>query len=345
MSRPLVSVIVPVYNVEAFLRPCVDSVFGQSFQDLEIILVNDGSTDASPQICDRCADADPRVRVIHQQNRGLSAARNRGLDEAAGRYVYFLDSDDYITGNAVRKLVERAEADQLDVVLFEGGDVDESGAESARSIRRGSYPAVSEGRALFTGLKRNDEFRSNVQLLFIRRAFLADCGLRFCDGILHEDEPFTFLLLMQAARCGCLPQVLLYKRKRSGSIMQTPQTGRNVEGCLRGLEQMVEYCLSMSFDGPAGDAVLGHLAYMFWNTYTRFRNLSASERKEHAALKKRLFDLMSQADYLQNPKVRRLCRFEWASVLSAAAADAARRIRRRLNAVEKQDGCFPRRAG
>ena len=95
-NQALISVIIPVYNVEEYLHECVDSVINQTYKNLQIILVDDGSTDSSGKICDEYAENDKRITVVHQKNGGLSVARNTGLSNAHGDYVYFLDSDDYI---------------------------------------------------------------------------------------------------------------------------------------------------------------------------------------------------------------------------------------------------------
>ena len=105
----LISVIIPVYNVENYLAQSVESILKQSFENFEIILVDDGSTDSSGRICDEYVEKDERIAAIHQKNGGLSAARNSGLSEAEGKYVYFLDSDDYIANNTLETLVEIAE--------------------------------------------------------------------------------------------------------------------------------------------------------------------------------------------------------------------------------------------
>lgn len=104
---PLISVIIPVYNVEQYLRRCLDSVVAQTYQNLEIICVDDGSVDHSGKICDQYAARDARIKVIHQENQGLSAARNRGLDAAEGEYIAFVDSDDYILEDMYKKMLDK----------------------------------------------------------------------------------------------------------------------------------------------------------------------------------------------------------------------------------------------
>ena len=123
----LLSIIVPVYNVEKYLRKCVDSLLTQDLppEEYEIILVDDGSTDQSGTICDEYAADHPIVKAMHQQNGGLSAARNSGVAVAQGRYVQFVDSDDYLEPNMLKTLVEKMETDQLDVLRFNYRNVNE----------------------------------------------------------------------------------------------------------------------------------------------------------------------------------------------------------------------------
>lgn len=116
--KPVVSVVVPVFRVEAYLPACVDSILGQSYQDLEVILVDDGSDDGCPALCDAYAAADARVRCIHKPNGGLSDARNVGRGVATGAYITYVDSDDWLDVDAIRRAVELAETNTLDVVLW-----------------------------------------------------------------------------------------------------------------------------------------------------------------------------------------------------------------------------------
>lgn len=124
MDSPTISVIVPVYNVEQYLKECVDSILNQTFRDFELILVDDGSTDKSGMICDAYANEDPRIIVFHQQNAGAAAARNRGLDVARGEYIAFVDSDDAINNTYLQKLLCSIMEKQADVSMCQWSNSD-----------------------------------------------------------------------------------------------------------------------------------------------------------------------------------------------------------------------------
>ena len=117
MSQELISVIIPVYNVEQYLAECVNSVCRQTYQNLEIILVNDGSTDASGQICQELADKDERIRLIHQGNQGLSGARNTGIEHSSADYLIFVDSDDWLPEQHVARLYEKLKEYDADIAI------------------------------------------------------------------------------------------------------------------------------------------------------------------------------------------------------------------------------------
>ena len=127
MTKGLVTVVVPVYKVEKYLDHCVNSIVSQSYENLEIILVDDGSPDRCPEMCDRWAERDSRIKVFHQENRGLSAARNVGIANATGQYICFVDSDDFIDVDMVRRTYELAEKEQAELVVFGMGHASEDG--------------------------------------------------------------------------------------------------------------------------------------------------------------------------------------------------------------------------
>ena len=220
-----VSVIVPIYKVEKYLSECIDSIINQTFRDLQIILVDDGSPDKCGEICDRYAESDSRVIVIHKANGGLSDARNAGLKAATGRYVYFVDSDDYLDNHAISELYTMAENNALDILIYDAVSFDDnpmntiSNELAEKYIAKKCYQGIFSGAELFAELVDNRDYRSPVQYLFFRRAFLQEKNLVFHRGILHEDEEFTFLALLFADRVMHIPQVLYHHRIREDSIM------------------------------------------------------------------------------------------------------------------------------
>lgn len=127
-EKPLLSIIVPVYDVERYLPKCMDSILAQTFTDFELILVDDGSPDNCPALCDAAAAKDARIRVIHQKNGGLSAARNAGLDAARGAWIGFVDSDDYIAPEMYEALYHAVQSTGADLALCDYAEVDETGA-------------------------------------------------------------------------------------------------------------------------------------------------------------------------------------------------------------------------
>ena len=130
------SIIVPIYNVAPYLRKCVDSLLTQDISDYEIILVDDGSPDECPQICDEYVEKYDSIRVVHQENEGLSAARNSGVKVAQGDYIMFVDSDDYLQPNVLGALMEQVERDNLDVLRFRYQNVRENGEAPRRQKGR-----------------------------------------------------------------------------------------------------------------------------------------------------------------------------------------------------------------
>lgn len=189
----LFSIIVPVYKVELYLKKCVQSLLNQTYRDVEIILVDDGSPDGCPAMCDEYAKADQRVKVIHKENGGLSDARNTGIEVATGDYIMFVDSDDFISLNACEKLANYAHKG-YDILIadatVEGATLDLSHIQAQSEVMSGPIylkRAFSEQKAAMA-----------AWLNIYRRGFLKDHKISFKCGILHEDEEFTPRALLKA---------------------------------------------------------------------------------------------------------------------------------------------------
>jgi len=234
---PKVTIVIPVYNTEQYLAQCLDSAINQTYQNLEILCVNDGSKDNSLEILNRYQERDSRVVVVSQANGGLSAARNTGLKHATGDYVQFLDSDDVLAQDTVETLVQQAYKDDLDVLLFDADSFFET-VELAKSkfhykqyyYRKHSYAGVHKGIDLLAKLRQNGEYRSSACLLLLRREWLNLNEIRFRLRILHEDNLFTFVCLLNAERCGHSGKRGYLRRIREDSIMTRPQSMKNVRG-------------------------------------------------------------------------------------------------------------------
>ena len=220
-NSPLVSVIIPVYNVAPFLREALDSVCRQTYENLEILVIDDGSTDGSGRICDEYAAKDPRVLVIRQENRGLSAARNAGLDRMTGEYVAFLDADDAFCEGFVEKTL-RAICDlSADLVVCRYSlqyTVKPMSEECQKRIlptaAPGAYDRIGALRKLASG-----GINVSVWNKLYRRA-LWD-RIRFPDGHVHEDNVTTFWIFDICETVGILDETLVLHRKRPGSITRT----------------------------------------------------------------------------------------------------------------------------
>ncbi len=195
------SVIVPIYNTEAYLPVCLDSLLGIDGPCVEIVLVDDGSTDGSGKIADAYALEDSRIRVIHQANGGASVARNTGLEVARGEYILFVDSDDWVLGDALASLFRTGVESQADVVMGEIRFCDQEGNPGALfNPVKGMRPKVLLGREGFVGLMRDGSYLPTPVRFVCRRDFLRMIGVRFEEGIMHEDELWTPIVLCQAER-------------------------------------------------------------------------------------------------------------------------------------------------
>ena len=218
---PLVSVIIPVYNVEKYLRKCLDSICSQTLEDIEIICIDDGSTDSSHDILNEYADNDSRIRIFTQENKGPSSARNLGFDEAKGEYIYCMDSDDYLESEAFEELYNVAEETLADCVMFKLINFDNDTGEK--------YPSKYYDMAFLKELVGDNVFShedigGNVFYItvsppgkFFRREILKD--VRFEEGIIFEDNPFLVEILLKSKRLVFLDKYLYNRRIRPDSLM------------------------------------------------------------------------------------------------------------------------------
>lgn len=243
-TQPLLSVIVPVYNVEQYLHQCVDSIIGQTYKNLEIILVNDGSTDGSGAICDEYATKDSRVRVIHKENGGQSSARNIGISISSGEYTTFVDSDDWLELDMYQVLIKQLLDTSADVITFQY--VDEFDEQPARwKIIQPSFEVISPCETL----RSYSRYRFLPMMpMYIYKDLKAE-GLRCDEGKIHEDEVFLLEYFASTPRTIAISSNIYYhyRRGRLGSTTFRP-TKRSMIDLSCGFLQLFERLKSKNID-------------------------------------------------------------------------------------------------
>lgn len=224
MKEPVITVVVPIYNVEKYLERCVDSILAQTFQDIEVILVDDGSPDNCAALCDEYARKDTRVRVIHKENGGLSDARNAGMDTAKGEYLCFIDSDDFIDPEMLQILYQLLTDNQADISICGVRNCFESGAYEQCPDER---QFVLSGEEALKQTLMGRELAGTICNKLIRRGLCREH--RFIKGRTYEDAFFMPELLLQAKTVAVTTKSFYNYWHRSGSITTKPFTERNMD--------------------------------------------------------------------------------------------------------------------
>ena len=263
----MLSVIIPAYNVEKYLKECLDSVLRQNCKDYEVICVDDGSTDSTGAILDEYAGRYKQIRVFHKENGGLPSARNHGLPQARGKYVYFLDSDDYLSeSDALSFMVQQMEKDSLDVLyfdtrlFFESEELETRRHEDIAWFHRyREYGLRQQGYELFTDMVRGWDFVVNVWLSCVRRDFLTAQGIDFLPVYGCEDEFYTFRTMLSAGRVHHVGRVLHNYRIQEGSIMSGKPSFKAFYGGVTSWLAMLRYLDEHDFPLYVEDAILTFL--------------------------------------------------------------------------------------
>ena len=297
-----VSFIIPVYNVEQYLEQCVDSVLNQTYRNIEVILVDDGSPDECPAICDAYALKDNRVKVVHKLNGGASTARNAGLDEATGEYVIFIDGDDFwVNNDDLDKLVELIRKYQnCDFIGFN------CLYYYPNSQTYNKWVAYSKELAIPTdkdnamcSLVASGTMPMSACLKIISRKTLFEIGLTFKEGILAEDIPWFIDLLEGSKKCIFINNyVYAYRQNVSGSV--THSGGERSFNCLFDiLESELEKIERRSFNDTAKQSLYSFLAYEFCILLSMLAYMPQPEEK-----REKLYSYKWLLNYTANPKVR-----------------------------------------
>ncbi|HCK24807.1 MAG TPA: glycosyl transferase family A [Bacteroides graminisolvens] len=245
MCIPKVSVIIPVYNTEKYVRQAVESIRRQTLKDIEIIIVNDGSTDGSMTILEELTAQDERIKLFSQENQGQSIARNFALQKVGGKYLYFMDSDDYLENDALELCFEKAESNNLDFVLFDAEILNPQDT-TAIDITYQRTQIINEesvytGDELFNLFIRKYIFTPSPCLNFIKTSFLKHINLSFYPDIIHEDQLFTCQLYLNANKVMCIAKPFFKRRFRANSTMTNHFGWKNMHGYLTVTIELLQY--------------------------------------------------------------------------------------------------------
>lgn len=233
-----VSVIIPIYNVEKYLTECLESIINQTLKDIEIILINDGSTDNTYEIIEKYQKIDNRIKVINQINQGQSVARNNGLEISVGEYVYFMDSDDLLELTALETCYVKSKKENLDFLIFDSDiffenlDLEKKYNNFKKNREKKLEDNIQSGKRVLDVLLKNNEFRCPLWLCFINTKYLKNIDLKFYPGIIHEDELFAYKLYLNAERVNYINRKFFKRRLRENSTMTTPKSEKNIIGYL-----------------------------------------------------------------------------------------------------------------
>lgn len=238
MQEGLVSIVVPIYKTEKYLEQCIKSIVNQTYQNLEIILVDDGSPDSCPQICDAWAEKDHRIRVIHKKNGGLSTARNMGIEEARGEYICFFDSDDFIAPHAIEHSYSAAKMECADVAVFGFSSVDNDGKKLKEYIPK-PEKLIYEGEEIQTVFLpellgadsktgRNSDLWMSACMCLLSAKLIEQTAVRFSSEreIISEDVFFLLGLYRYVNKTVVLKEALYFYRENQQSITRSYRADR-----------------------------------------------------------------------------------------------------------------------
>lgn len=279
-----VSIIIPVYNVQVYLQQCVQSVLLQTYRDLEIILVDDGSTDDSGHLCDTLAAGDPHISVIHKANGGLSDARNVGLQHAMGEYVAFLDGDDvWLEKDGLRQMMTLVEQKAADVLLFQCVDIYPHRQQSRREYDM-EYIYTHTAQEIFDRLVRTQVFNMSACFQLIRRGLLTENDIYFEKGLLSEDIDWSLRLWKHVQHVQAI-NIPMYGYQHRNESITTSYSIRN----LRSYDHIFCKFYDMYQQEQAKNnekfsaywtTALGYLAQMYVSCLYSYNRIACKDRKE-----------------------------------------------------------------
>ena len=276
---PKLSIIIPVYNVEPYLDKCISSIIHQTCVDIEIILVDDGSTDNSLLICKKYAEVDSRITLVHQDNLGVSAARNRGLELATGEWIGFVDSDDYLDTNAYEMLVNQAESNNCDVAIMDFAYVDKDG----NLVKKREYPygdAVVLNRE--EAIRHQFDIPLSIRLVMWNKIFKREVikDLKYDESLkASEDTLLLHECLMNSHRAVWIRQPLYYNVQRRGSAMRGGLSTKDYYESLK-VHKLILENVKARYPEIYDYALVHYLDTCAWKMRSQLACLSNCEKKD-----------------------------------------------------------------
>ena len=281
----MVTVIIPVYNVEMYLPLCINSILKQTYQNLEIILIDDGSTDDSPGICDTYALKDNRIKVIHQQNQGAAVARNTGLENATGEYIVFVDSDDFINEKMIEKLYIALKQTDSDLSICNFKYTSENGKEI--DLKETDI----KNEVLYTEEIIDKLFQNNNcgYIVIWNKMYKKDLWkqIRYPVGVIYEDEAVIHHIFSKCKKVATISDELYYYRQVSGSIMHSERNEKNLDKYLALADRL------MFFKNTVNKENIRKLAYQYWYHYLDDYYYFSKRNRNSARLKQMKKTLLS----------------------------------------------------
>ena len=276
-NRPIISIIVPVYNVESYLERCIESILNQSFKEFELILVNDGSTDGCKDICNEYKTKDKRIKVIHKENGGLSSARNAGLDIARGKYIGFVDSDDFINKDMYKILFDTIQANNSDMVICDYYKVNEDDINKFRNLKcncenikiKNLNNLESIDNLFLTG----EKFIFAWNKLYKRELFN---DLRYEKGRIYEDEYLAHRILYKCNKVSIIEAKIYYYVQRKGSLINSPFTVRRFDK-VYAIKDRVDFLREKKLTNLEDKAEKTFIDYFVWNYFVAYQRLENIE--------------------------------------------------------------------
>lgn len=282
------SIILPIYNVEKYLKECVDSILKQTFRDYEIILVDDGSTDGSPELCDKLAETDGRIRVLHKKNGGLSDARNAGTNIAKGDYIIYIDSDDFIVRDDFLEKIS-AKADLSPDLIFykyqKYYDDNKTFGECLYSYKDAVGEVTYADK--ITALVKADAFYGMAWIKAIKREIITENNISFEVGLLGEDMEWNYHIIFNSKSIEFIDEPFIAYRQRAGSITSTHKL-KNLTDFIYVLEKWSSRIKSDTPDEELKAALFGSLAKYYSNLLVVYARLKDSDKKKY---KSRIIEL------------------------------------------------------